>query len=114
MNDKMEEECGVFGVFGSPDDETADLIYSGLLTLQHRGQESAGISVQTGKGIKTHRGMGLVSEVFNSLERSALSGDPAWGMSATRHQETRVSPMHSPLSGIVNSAIWPLPITGTW
>ncbi len=79
MNDKMEEECGVFGVFGSPDDETADLIYSGLLTLQHRGQESAGISVQTGKGIKTHRGMGLVSEVFNSLERETLSGGSGVG-----------------------------------
>ncbi len=79
MNDKMEEECGVFGVFGSSENETANLIYSGLLTLQHRGQESAGISVQAGGRIHTHRGMGLVNQVFSSVDKATLLGGSGVG-----------------------------------
>lgn len=43
--DKMEEECGVFGVFSKNNVNTAHLTYYALYALQHRGQESAGISV---------------------------------------------------------------------
>ena len=79
MNDKMEEECGVFGVFGSSGDETASLIYSGLLALQHRGQESAGISVQTGEKIITRKSMGLVSEAFKAVNPENLRGTSGVG-----------------------------------
>src|SRR5207237_1167934 len=54
--------CGVFGVYGHPN--AAELTYYGLYALQHRGQESAGIVTSDGKQFHTHRGMGLVSQVF--------------------------------------------------
>ena len=59
----LNEECGVFGVFGHH--EAARLTYYGLHSLQHRGQEAAGIVVSDGKRVNGHRGPGLVSEVFN-------------------------------------------------
>src|SRR5271165_6874845 len=54
--------CGVFGVYGHPN--AAELTYYGLYALQHRGQESAGIVTSDGKQFHTHKGMGLVSQVF--------------------------------------------------
>ncbi len=79
MNDKMEEECGVFGVFGSSENVTSQLIYLGLLALQHRGQESAGISVKSSEKIETRRGMGLVTEVFDSDKLEGLKGKSGVG-----------------------------------
>lgn len=61
--DKMEEECGVLGIY-APGSDVAQLSYYGLYALQHRGQESAGIAVSDGKTIRGEKGMGLVSEVF--------------------------------------------------
>jgi amidophosphoribosyltransferase len=55
--------CGVFGVYGHPN--AAELTYYGLYALQHRGQESAGIVTSDGKQFHAHKGMGLVSQVFN-------------------------------------------------
>ena len=76
---KIHEECGVIGVYSPAGDTVAKDIYYGLIALQHRGQESAGISVSNTKGPKgnmeTHKGMGLVSEVFTSEELSKLSGN---------------------------------------
>ena len=63
MIKSLNEECGVFGVFGHPD--AARLTYYGLHSLQHRGQEAAGIVVSDGVRVNGHRGPGLVSEVFN-------------------------------------------------
>ena len=63
MYKSLNEECGVFGVFGHP--EAARLTYYGLHSLQHRGQEAAGIVVSDGKRVNGHNGPGLVSEVFN-------------------------------------------------
>lgn len=60
---KPSDYCAVVGVRG-PDDAFASLLIS-LKTLQHRGQESAGISVFDGKSMGLKKGMGLVSEVFN-------------------------------------------------
>ncbi len=71
------EECGVFGVFGHRD--AAKLTYFGLYALQHRGQESAGIVSSTGKSIYEHKGMGLVSEVFNESILNGLRGHIAAG-----------------------------------
>ncbi len=62
--DGFHEECGVFGVYGHP--EAANLVYLGLYGLQHRGQESAGIVSSNGKSLISHRGMGLVADIFNT------------------------------------------------
>ncbi|MCI7096312.1 MAG: amidophosphoribosyltransferase [Clostridiales bacterium] len=69
----IHEECGVFGAFGSKPEDVADLAYYGLYALQHRGQESCGIVVNDDGVFTAHKGLGLVSEVFN---REALSRFP--------------------------------------
>lgn len=66
--DKMREECGVFGMY-APGSDVAQLTYYGLYALQHRGQESAGIAVSDGKVIRGEKGMGLVSEVFQDTTK---------------------------------------------
>lgn len=65
--DCMREECGVFGIF-CPDGglEPTEAAYYGLLALQHRGQESAGIAVARDRRIDYHKDMGLVSDAFKS------------------------------------------------
>ncbi len=75
--DAFHEECGVFGVFGHP--EAANLAYLGMYALQHRGQESAGIVSSNGKSLISHRGMGLVADIFNSDVINRLEGTAAIG-----------------------------------
>lgn len=75
--DGFHEECGVFGVYGHP--EAANLVYLGLYGLQHRGQESAGIVSSNGKSLISHRGMGLVADIFNSDVIAKLEGTSAIG-----------------------------------
>lgn len=72
-----KEKCGLYGVFGMPD--AARYVYQGLLALQHRGQESAGIVSSDGQTLHSHKGMGLVEEVFNAGSVSRLLGDSAIG-----------------------------------
>ncbi len=74
---RKREECGVFGVFGSPD--AAKVTYFGLYALQHRGQESAGIAVSDGCQVRDYKHMGLVSEVFKEETLKALKGHLAIG-----------------------------------
>lgn len=76
--DKPEEECGVFGIYG-PGLEVSRLTYYGLYALQHRGQESAGIAITDGNGIKLHKNMGLVPEVFSDDDLQRLTGHIAIG-----------------------------------
>lgn len=79
MFNELKEECGVFGMF-SRKAETAKLAMYGLFAIQHRGQESAGISSSDGYGIYSHKGLGLVSEVFkNEDELKKLRGHIAIG-----------------------------------
>ncbi len=75
--DGFHEECGVFGVYGHP--EAANLAYLGLYALQHRGQESAGIVSSNGKALISHRGMGLVADIFNGDVLAKLEGTSAIG-----------------------------------
>ena len=63
QDDKLHEECGVFGIYSHSDDVALNT-YWGLFALQHRGQESAGIVVSDGKDMKIKKGMGLVADVF--------------------------------------------------
>lgn len=73
----FKDECGVFGVFNCKD--AAKLCYLGLYSLQHRGQESAGIVSLDKKNFFVVKQQGLVSEVFNNDNLSYLKGDTAIG-----------------------------------
>ncbi|MCS7234945.1 MAG: amidophosphoribosyltransferase [Armatimonadota bacterium] len=75
--DGPREECGVFGI-AWPGRTVAPLVYLGLLALQHRGQESAGIATWGEGGLHLHKGMGLVSRVFDD-RLSALPGSVGIG-----------------------------------
>lgn len=77
VKDELHEECGVFGVYRV--DDAAPLIYYGLHALQHRGQEGCGIACSDGKRIRTHRGFGLVTDVFQGDIFSKLEGIHAIG-----------------------------------
>ncbi len=83
FTDKLHEECGVFGIYAPEGSEVAGDIYYGLMTLQHRGQESAGISVTDTAGPKgniiTKKGMGLVSEVFSKHDMALMKGNAGVG-----------------------------------
>jgi amidophosphoribosyltransferase len=70
--------CGIIGVAGGPD--AARVTYLGLYSLQHRGQESAGMVAVDGAGVaRAHRGMGLVSDVFSEAVLGSLPGDVGIG-----------------------------------
>ena len=87
----FRDECGVVGIYGA--DNAATLTYYGLVALQHRGQESAGIAVSStslsadkennegnsDRKINLHKGMGLVSEVFKKEHLDQLQGSIALG-----------------------------------
>jgi amidophosphoribosyltransferase len=73
QSDKPEEACGVFGIY-APLEDVAKLTYFGLYALQHRGQESAGITVFDGDQIHCHKDMGLVSQVFKEEILKKLAG----------------------------------------
>jgi len=70
---EVGEKCAVFGVLGKGLD-AARLSFFGLYALQHRGQESSGIAVSDGDAITLHKGMGLVSQVFNEELVGNLKG----------------------------------------
>jgi amidophosphoribosyltransferase len=72
------DACGVFGVW-SPGEDVAKLAYYGLYSLQHRGQESAGIAVSDGSRIVVYKDMGLVAQVFNESVLNTLRGHVAIG-----------------------------------
>ncbi len=76
---RPKHECGVFAVFGHKDAPL--LTYYGLFALQHRGQESAGIASSNGDGkvFCLHKGMGLVSQVFDPENLESLKGTRAIG-----------------------------------
>ncbi len=78
MAGHLNEKCAVFGVVGK-NLQVARLTYAGLYSLQHRGQESSGISVSNGKKITTHKAMGLVHEVYKEAELHKLKGSIAIG-----------------------------------
>lgn len=65
MSGNIHEECGVFGIYCNTTSDVAHSAYFGLYALQHRGQESCGIVVNDRGVFKTHKGLGLVNEVFN-------------------------------------------------
>ena len=79
VEEKLREECGVFGIYDLDGKDVAASIYYGLFALQHRGQESCGIAVSETNGpkgkVSSFKGMGLVNEVFTGEELDQMKGD---------------------------------------
>jgi len=71
LNGKLKEACAVFGC-SIKTGEAAGITYNALLSLQHRGQEGAGIAVVDGNHIVCHKNVGLVSEIFSNRELKSL------------------------------------------
>ncbi len=78
-DDKLNEECGVFGVYNNNGFDTARMTYYGLFALQHRGQESAGIAVNNNGTILYRKEMGMVSDIFDDYVLDYLKGHSAIG-----------------------------------
>src|SRR3954452_1597806 len=83
-SDKLREECGVAPIYGHP--EASKLAYLSLYALQHRGQESAGISTSDGSLIHTKKSMGHVADIFTEPVLQELPGSLAIGH--TRYSTT--------------------------
>ncbi|WAC22180.1 amidophosphoribosyltransferase [Blastomonas sp. SL216] len=100
-DDKLREECGVFGVAGAVD--AAAMVALGLHALQHRGQEAAGISSFDGRHFHNHKALGHVAGNFDSEETMrTLKGD--WAIGHVRYATTgetalrNVQPLYAELS----------------
>ena len=80
----IHEECGVFGIYNKAQADLASDCYYALFALQHRGQESAGITVNEKGRLRTHKDAGLVQDVFTKekdlwFAQKGLGGDNAVG-----------------------------------
>ncbi len=76
----LKEECGVFGIFNTDDNCSAENIYLGLHSLQHRGQEACGIYCAGDDNFfKIHKGEGLVHNVFNDKILQEMNGKSGIG-----------------------------------
>ena len=91
LNDKVHEECGVFGIYNNDTDiNVASLTRDALYALQHRGQESAGIAVNYDGDIKSVKDIGVVSEVLTDAAMETFGDN---GKIAVGH--VRYTPYHS-------------------
>ena len=77
LDEGPHEECGIIGLSGI--DDAAQLAFLGLYSLQHRGQESAGICALEDGEIRLHKGAGLVADVFSTDVLKGLPGRTAVG-----------------------------------
>ncbi|MDD3244129.1 MAG: amidophosphoribosyltransferase, partial [Eubacteriales bacterium] len=84
----MPEECGVVGVFDPNGQNVSGLAYYGLYALQHRGQESAGIALADGAGMRCMKAMGLVNEVFGGEEELEKLGEGHIAIGHVRYSTT--------------------------
>ncbi|MCO5183110.1 MAG: amidophosphoribosyltransferase [Anaerolineae bacterium] len=100
-----QEECGVFGIF-APGRDVARLTFFGLYALQHRGQESAGIATSDGNVTYLHKGMGLVSQVFNETNLKPLEGYLAIGHN--RYSTTGASHLRNASPYLIETVHGPL------
>ena len=100
--------CGIFGIYSFSDKDVARKIYYGLYALQHRGQEGAGIVVSDGSELHSHKGLGLVPEVFNNENIKLLKGHV--GIGHVRYSTTGSSVIENCQPFIVNSSLGNLAI----
>ncbi|MEJ2750421.1 MAG: amidophosphoribosyltransferase, partial [Anaerolineae bacterium] len=106
-DDKMHDECGVFGVY-APERDVARLAFFALYALQHRGQESAGIVTSDGRLAYQHKGMGLVAQVFDEENLRPLLGHLAIGQ--TRYSTTGSSNLRNAQPYLIETIYGPLGI----
>lgn len=108
--DYPRESCGIFGIFGVPD--AAWLIHAGLFSLQHRGQEGAGIVVSDGTQVKSSKGVGEVNEVFASDVLRGMAGH--LGIGHVRYSTTGASRIQNvqPLVVECSDGIWAIAHNG--
>lgn len=107
LEDRPREACGVFGVY-APGADVARLTFFGLYALQHRGQESAGIATSDGQSSYIHKGMGLVSQVFDEENLRPLRGHVAIGH--TRYSTTGSSHVRNAQPFLIETVHGPLGI----
>ena len=107
MIDKAREECGVCGIY-APGSQVARLAFFALYALQHRGQESAGIATSDGRMAHIHKGLGLVSQVFNEENLKYLQGDLAIGHN--RYSTTGTPHLRNAQPYLIETALGPLGI----
>lgn len=79
FEDKLREECGIIGVSARGMSDAANRVYFGLIALQHRGQESAGIVSFESHKMHVKKNLGLVQEVFSEERLARLKGERAIG-----------------------------------
>ncbi len=82
--ESLKDHCGVFGIY-APGEDVAKITYYALHSLQHRGQESAGIAVSDGHKLRSIRNLGLVTSVFNEDNLNKLKGYIAIGHNKKQH-----------------------------
>ncbi len=106
-DDKLHEECGIFGIYAEGR-EVARPAFFALYALQHRGQEGAGIVTCDGRTAHIHKGMGLVSQVFNEDNLSHLLGHT--GIGHTRYSTTGSSKLRNTQPYLLETLDGPLAI----
>jgi amidophosphoribosyltransferase len=106
-DDKAKEECGIFGIV-APGREAARRTFFALYALQHRGQEAAGIVTSDGSVAHVHKGMGLVSQVFNEENLRYLQGHMAIGH--TRYSTTGAPRLRNTQPYVIETLDGPLAI----
>ena len=105
--DKPHDECGVFGIY-APGRDVARHAFFALYALQHRGQEAAGIVTCDGTVAHVHKGMGLVSQVFNEENLHYLQGYLAIGH--TRYSTTGAPKLRNTQPYVIETLEGPLAI----
>lgn len=103
--DHPREECGIIGIY-APDEDVARMAFFGLYALQHRGQESAGIATSNGRDAPIHKGLGLVSQVFNEDNLHLLQGH--LGIGHTRYSTTGGVRLPNAQPYLIETALGPL------
>ena len=107
MHDSPHEECGVFGAY-APELQVARLAFFALYSLQHRGQESAGIATSGGRVAQIHKDVGLVSQVFKEENLHHLRGH--LGIGHTRYSTTGAPHLRNAQPYLIETALGPLGI----
>ena len=109
--DEPREHCGLVGVYNVP--EAATSIYQGLFSIQHRGQEGAGIVVSDGQKVRSVKGLGLLSQVFAHNQLQALPGHIGLGhlRYSTTGSSSRVCNVQPLVAGLADG-IWAIAHNG--
>lgn len=79
QHNQPKEECGIIGIYDKDNLDTANMAYFGLMVMQHRGQESAGIAISNGGFITIYKDAGLVLDIFEDRILNILKGDMCLG-----------------------------------